>query len=260
MQVPHVRSTVRALIAVALAASVAVWLARTVTRLREEARSAQCVCHLAQLALAVQNYESRYGSLPPAAITDVNGKPLLSWRVAILPFIEEEALYRQIKLDEPWDGPNNRRLNALCPSNFRCPGHFDRTGEGYTNYLAVVGPRTLFPGDGKARQRSEILDDPASTLMVVESANSAINWMEPRDLEWDRMSFRLNDPSRPSISSRHHSGSYPGPHVVAAGNRAYPDDQVVASLGGAMSQEAIKSLLIIDDGMKVVLRRGPWLD
>jgi hypothetical protein len=54
-------------------------------------------------------------------------------------------------------------------------------------------------------------DDPASTLVVVEAMKSQINWMEPRDLEWDRMSFRLNDHSRPSISSEHHYGSYSGP-------------------------------------------------
>ena len=96
--------------------------------------------------------------------------------------------------------------------------------------------------------------------MVVESSTSAINWMEPRDLEWDQMSFRLNDKSRASISSEHQFGSYPGPHVLAAGHRAYPDNQVVASLGGSMTPETVKSLLIVDYGKKVVLRRGPWLD
>jgi hypothetical protein len=74
------------------------------------------------------------------------------------------------------------------------------------------------------------------------------------------MSFRLNDHSRPSISSNHHHGSYPGPHVIAAGARASPDNQVVASLGGSIAPEAVKALLIIDDRKDVTLRRGPWLD
>jgi hypothetical protein len=126
--------------------------------------------------------------------------------------------------------------------------------------VAVIGPRTLFPGGGKARRRADIRDDPASTLVVVESMNSAINWMEPRDLEWDRMSFRLNDHSRPSISSKHRYGSYPGPHVIAAGARGSPDNQVVASLGGSIAPEDVKALLVIDDGKEVTLRRGPWLD
>jgi hypothetical protein len=231
-----------------------------VGRAREEARAAQCVCNLGCLELALRNYESTYGFLPPAAIADANGKPLLSWRVAILPFVEQESLYKQIKLDEAWDGPNNRRFNSLRPSIFLCPSHIENSENGFTDYVAVVGPRTLFPGGGKTRSRADIRDDPASTLVVVESMNSAINWMEPRDLEWDRMSFRLNDGLRPSISSNHHYGSYPGPHVMAAGARASPDNQVVASLGASITPEAVKSLLIIDDGNTVTLRRGPWLD
>jgi hypothetical protein len=235
------------------------WLVRSVGRAREEARAAQCVCNLACLEVALRNYESTYGSLPPAAIADADGKPLLSWRVAILPFVEQESLFKQIKLDEPWDGPNNRRFNSLRPSIFLCPSHTETAANGDTDYVAVIGPRTLFPGGGKARRRADIRDDPASTLVVVESMNSHINWMEPRDLEWDRMSFHLNDHSHPSISSKHHYGSYPGPHVIAAGARASPDNQVVASLGGSIAPEDIKALLIIDDGREVTLRRGPWL-
>jgi hypothetical protein len=226
-------------------------------RLREEVRSLHCDSNLAQLALALDNYESAYGSLPPAAITDARGKPLLSWRVALLPFIEQESLYKKIKLDEAWDGPNNRRFNVERPSHFACPSHPDDAGLGFTSYVVVVGPRTLFPGGGKAKRRADIRDDPASTLMVVETTTLAINWMEPRDLEWDQMSFRLNDHSRPSISSDHHSGSYPGPHVIAAGVKAYPDNQVVAALVDSMNPATIRALLMIDDGEKVVLRRGP---
>ncbi len=235
------------------------WFVGFVVWAREEARSSQCVCHLAQLQLALSNYESTYGHLPPAAISDGEGKPLLSWRVALLPFIEEDALYKQIKLDEAWDGPNNRKLHARRPSNFACPSHHDDAAKESTSYVVVVGPKTLFPGGGKARKRSDIRDDPASTLMVVETISN-INWMEPRDLEWDHMSFQLNDHSSPSIASDHHSGSYPGPHVIAAEGKAYPDNQVTAYLPESMGPETIKALLIIDDSEKVVLRRGPKLD
>jgi hypothetical protein len=187
---------------------------------REEARAAQCVGNLAFLDVALRNYESTFGFLPPAAIADADGKPLQSRRVAILPFIEQESLFKQIKLDEPWDGPNNRRFNSLRPSVFLCPSHIEVAENGFTDYVAVIGPRTLFPGGGKAMTLADIRDDPASTLVVVESVNSHINWMEPRDLEWDRMSFGLNDHSRPSISSKHNYGSYSGPDVLAAGARA----------------------------------------
>ena len=228
--------------------------------LREEARSSNCVSHLGQLQLALSNYESTYGSLPPSAITNANGEPLLSWRVALLPFMEEGALYNQIKLDEPWDGPNNRKFNGRRPLLFSCPSHLDDAEKGYTSYVAVIGPRTLFPGGGKAKRRGDIRDDPASTLMVVETTTASINWMEPRDLEWDRMSFRVNDHSQPSISSDHQTGSYPGAHCMVSAGKTYPDNQVVASLVDSMTPEEIKALLIIDDGEKIVLRRGPKRD
>jgi len=234
-------------------------LVRAIGRAREEARSAQCECKLAQPALALHNYESMYGTLPPAAMTDANGKPLLSWRVVLLPFMEEETLYKQIKLDEPWDGPNNRKFNTLRPSIFVCPSHIHRAVEGTTDYVAVVGPRTLFPGGGRAKSRADIRDDPASTLMVVESMNCAVNWMEPGDLEWNRMSFRVNDLSQPSISSEHHIGSYPGPHVAAA--RPDPkNNQVVGYLNDSTPPADVRAMLIIDDGENVVLHKGPNMD
>jgi Protein of unknown function (DUF1559) len=235
-----------------------VWV---IGRAREEARSSQCVCKLAQLALALHNYESTFGCFPPAAITDANGKALLSWRVAILPFMEEDSLYKQIKLDEPWDSPHNRRFHALRPPGFACPSHAGHDADGTTSYVVVVGPRTVFNGSRKGRSRAEIHDDPASTLVVVESSTSAINWMEPRDLEWDQMSFRVNDESRESISSEHHYGSYPGPHVAAIDRGANPDDtQVVTYLPESMPMATIRALLMIDDGEKIVLHRGPKRD
>ena len=221
---------------------------------REQARSSNCKGQLAQLELALHNYESTYGSLPPAAITDADGKPLLSWRVALLPFMERDSLYQQIKLDEPWDSPHNRKFHTQRPSDFACPSHKDDAGKGYTSYVVVVGPRTLFPGGGKARRRADIRDDPASTLMVVEATTSAINWMEPRDLQWDRMSFGVNDHSRPSISSDHRLGPNDGPHVIAAGRNA-ADNQVVTYLSDSVSPAMIKAFLIIDDGEKVDLRQ-----
>jgi hypothetical protein len=244
-----------------IAVGLTVLLVWGVDRGRDEARSSQCVGKLAQLALALQNYESTYGCLPPAAITDASGKALLSWRVAILPFIEGDGIYKQIKLDEPWDSPHNRKFHALRPSGFAGPSQLGDDAEGYTSYVVVVGPRTLFNGSPKGRSRADIRDDPASTLMVVESSTSAINWMEPRDLEWNHMSFRINDKSRESISSEHHFGSYPGPHVAVADRGSAPDDNLVVTyLPETTPAATVKALLMIDDGERILLHRGPKRD
>jgi hypothetical protein len=120
-------------------------------------------------------------------------------------------------------------------------------------FVAVVGPRTLFPGGGRTRRLADIRDDPKSTLMLVESVNSSVHWMEPRDLDWDQMTFLVSDRSRPSISSEHRVRSYPGAHVVAA-------DDGIATLEPPMPPTLIKALLVIDDGETATLHQGPRLD
>ena len=74
---------------------------------REAARRAQCVNNLKQIGLAMHNFHAQKNHFPAAAIVDKAGKPLLSWRVAILPYIEQESLYQQFHLDEPWDRSND---------------------------------------------------------------------------------------------------------------------------------------------------------
>ena len=77
---------------------------------REAARRAQCSNNLKQIGLAFHNYHDSYGCLPPAYIPDGNGQPMHSWRVLILPFVEQSPLYDQYDFDEPWNGPNNSKL------------------------------------------------------------------------------------------------------------------------------------------------------
>ncbi|HLW65774.1 MAG TPA: DUF1559 domain-containing protein [Gemmataceae bacterium] len=86
----------------------------SMAKVRPSATRSQSKNNLKQLALAMHNYHDTLGHLPPAASKDSNGQPLLSWRVAILPFVEEEKLYKQFHLDEPWDSPNTVRLHYCC--------------------------------------------------------------------------------------------------------------------------------------------------
>ena len=235
------------------------WLVGAIWRAREEARSAQCACNLAQLGLALHNYDLAYGCLPPAFVVDRSGKPLYSWRVVMMAYLEREAgwndrqLTERFRFDESWDSPANRGLHDMRPPNFFCPSYPEGAEKGYTSFVAVVGPRTLFPSDGRTRRLADVRDDPKSTLMIVESVNTFIHWMEPRDLDWDRMSFSVNDRSRPSISSQHRVGEHREPHALAAdGGLAYLDD--------SMTPAFMRALLVIDDGETAVLRQGPRKD
>jgi prepilin-type processing-associated H-X9-DG protein len=145
---------------------------------REAARRSQCINNLKQIGLAMHNYHAVYETLPPAATLGPDGRPLLSWRVLLLPYLGEEALYQQFKLDEPWDSPNNRPLLAKMPRAYACPSNRLPTSPAeLTTYCVLVGPGTLFEGPGGTPFR-DVTDGTSNTLMVVESTQAA-SWSQP---------------------------------------------------------------------------------
>lgn len=122
-----------------------------------------------------------------------------SWRVLILPFIDAGALYDRYDFSEPWDGANNRQLVGQMPNSYILPGE-PPDGTGITNYLAVVGEKTAWPGNVGQR-----LDDIAArdgTIFIVENRGANICWMEPSDLQFSKMSFDLTADAPNGLSSR----------------------------------------------------------
>lgn len=152
---------------------------------REAARKAQCSNNLKQIALAFHNYHDTYGVFPAAYVADQDGTPMHSWRVAILPFMDQQALYDQYDFDEPWDGPNNRLLHQTSVPQYRCPSD---PGPSMieTSYIMVVGENALSDGPGQVDLR-KIEDGISNTIMIVELAASGIHWMEPRDLDVEQL-------------------------------------------------------------------------
>jgi RNA polymerase sigma factor (sigma-70 family) len=108
-------------------------------RQANSAQRGQSMNHLRQIMIAIHNYHDAYNYLP-ADIRDKDGKPLLSWRVALLPFIEYDALYRQFKLDEPWDSEHNLKLLAHMPAPYRVG--IEPKDSTHTYYQAFAGPGT----------------------------------------------------------------------------------------------------------------------
>jgi prepilin-type processing-associated H-X9-DG protein len=150
---------------------------------REAGRRSQCINNLKQIGLAFENYHSAYGSLPAAAITDENGRPLLSWRVAILPYLESNTLYSKFHLDEPWDSPHNLSLLGAMPHVYTCPS--DSTLKpGMTGYQVVIGSSTAFTPDFKPVTFPEITDGLSRTVVVGESRQS-VPWTKPEDVRFD---------------------------------------------------------------------------
>ncbi len=157
---------------------------------REAARRSQCVNNMKQIGLAMHNYHSTYNSFPPAWTTDENGKPLLSWRVLLLPFLEEQNLYQQFKLDESWDSPHNSALMGMMPKLFECPSHPHATHD-KTDYVVVVGPKTIFPGS-KPVGIQDITDGTSNTILVGESHQlGSLDVSARSDRHLDRAQLRI---------------------------------------------------------------------
>jgi hypothetical protein len=170
---------------------------------RETARRMECANNLKQISLAMLQYEQMYHSLPPAFVVDKNGRPMHSWRVLLLPYMDED-LYKEYHFDEPWDGPHNRALANRMPAIYHCPSAGPMGS--VTSYVVIVGPRTAFPG-AKPAPASEINKDAASTILVVEAPRAGINWLEPRDLREEEMHFKINGDPKNEIGSFHVRGA-----------------------------------------------------
>jgi prepilin-type processing-associated H-X9-DG protein len=154
-----------------------------VRRMRETASRAQCVKNLKQLALGLHNYHSAHKTFPAAYNTGPDGKPLLSWRVHILPFLDScQDLYNEFHLDEPWDGPHNLALIPRMPKVYACPSESRKSaGEGKTTYLVPRGPATIFPG-ARAVPIQEVTDGTSNTILIVDASDeAAVPWTKPDD-------------------------------------------------------------------------------
>ncbi len=192
--------------------------------------------------MAVANYaEAHQERLPPAYQLGPDGKPWHSWRVLILPYIEQDKLFKAYRFDEPWDGPNNLLLAREMPKTLAYTG-MDRSTT-VTNYLAVVGAETMWPG-ATGRKFTEIKDGTSNTILIVENNGLGVHWMEPRDLAFDTMPFGIDSPD--GVSSW-----YKQPAVVTA-------DGGVLRLSKEMTPDALRAALTVNGGEKLALESGGW--
>ena len=223
---------------------------------REAARRAQCQNNLRQIGLALLNYESANGCFPPAYVADEKGRPMHSWRVLILPYLDREDLYRQYNFDEPWNSPGNRALARLMPSIYRCPSDGTAAPD-QTSYAVIVGPAldqpqpgpnrlggfALFTGD-RPPKFAYVRDGASNTILVVEAAGAGIDWMEPRDLDAETMPLAVNDGSGKGIHSEHPGGA----------NAVFCDGST-HFLPESLDRETLRRLILRNDGEPVDTNR-----
>ncbi len=191
--------------------------------------------------MAVANYQDANNKYPPAYILGPDGKPWHSWRILILPYIEQDNLFKSYQFAEPWNGPNNSRLADRMPKLYAFSG--TQTPTTTTNYLAVVGKETMWPG-AMSRKHDEIKDGPSQTILIVENNDLGIHWMEPRDLVFDTMDFRIDNAE--GISSW-----YKQPAVVTT-------DGAVLRLSKGTTPEGLRAAFTVAGGEKIDQGTNAW--
>lgn len=159
-----------------------------------------CSRNLRDLALAADEYSVKRGTLPQPNTPASDGKPGLSWRVTLLPFLGYDHLFKMFDTTQPWDHPTNRRLVDRSTPAFRCPAETNqRSFE--TSYVAIIGDDTCWPTTPITT--SHIKDGTSNTILFTETHESGILWPEPRDLEYDKLDWRIHGTPGNSISSSH---------------------------------------------------------
>jgi hypothetical protein len=152
--------------------------------MRLASRRVASMNNMKMIGIALHNYHDVYGEFPPQYVVDSAGKPLYSWRVLILPYLEQDAIYKAWDRSKGWDSPENAQLADMVLPVFRMP---DETGlNNDTSYLAISGANSMFDG-GKSVRIQQATDGLSNTIIVVESKGSGVKWAEPRDLDLDQI-------------------------------------------------------------------------
>ncbi|WP_428306284.1 DUF1559 domain-containing protein [Lacipirellula sp.] len=204
---------------------------------REAARRNQSMNNIKQLMLCLHNYHDSHKRFPAYANFDADGKPLLSWRVHILPYLEQQALYEQFHLDEPWDSEHNKELIAKMPPEFLSPSSKNISADGKSNYLGVLGEDYVFDGSEQGRSMKTITDGLSNSIAIVSvDDESAVAWTKPDD--WTPSDSDLMEPFDGAHTGGFLAGFCDG-HVQMISSKI--DPTVLRALLTVAGEEAIES-------------------
>lgn len=199
---------VKILVAVVIMGVLIALLLPSVPVAREAAKRMSCTGQMKQMLLGFHNYFDQYGCFPPAYTMDESGKPLHSWRVLILPNLEQNAIYEKIRLDEPWDSEYNCQFHSEAPSIYQCPSAnaaHEKTVpvQGGCFYSVIDGEEAAFFG---SQTKSMPPTTSLQNIIFIVERRIPVNWMDPsREITFEAACKGINVDAM-GISSYHSGG------------------------------------------------------
>jgi len=151
-----------------------------VQQARLAARRAQSMNNMRQIGIALHNYHAVYNCMPKAVMTNDDGVEH-SWRVAILPFLDQQQLHGQYDTNETWDSPKNRQVLEQMPPVFDNPNVDLNANPNSTTYLAIAGPKSVLNTEDFIGLRN-IVAGTANTILLVDATNNPTPWTKPDEL------------------------------------------------------------------------------
>ena len=183
---------------IAAGCAVLAWLGRSVYNAREAARDMVQAGRVSQIRLALYNYEAEYGTFPPVYTTDANGRPLTSWRVLILPYLEEDSLFKAYDQSQPWDSSENELLLSQIPIGYESRSGSQDNPNGLTPYVAITGPGTLWekPAEILSHSNSSRKDE----AIFICNNRQMVPWTKPDDCSQKDFELLLRSLDKPDGS------------------------------------------------------------
>jgi hypothetical protein len=156
---------------------------------------------LHELYYAIADYSAANKHYPPTYVADTDGKPLRSWQAELLPYLNRDDLYQQMRKDEPWNSPHNARLFDVDIAAYVRPDAKHADDDHSTNYLAIIGPGTIWRADG-ALAEADIAENRSNTIIAIETADSGKHWAEPVAIAVDEVLKNMKSGAGPRIAAR----------------------------------------------------------
>jgi hypothetical protein len=233
---PPLQTAVVLLIWVVVCSGLLTLLVRVIQAAREAARCMQCSNNLKMLGLGLHNFDLANGGLPPAYLCDEKGKPIHGWQSLVKPYTGYYSWRRTYSMKEPWDGPNNRKLQSYPDRTFQCLSAQNESRL-TTDYVAVVGPDTMWPG----RERVKLPEGNRDTILLIEMPDSDYDTWKPRSPTVEEFLEKIKSPTGKGIRCIHTRGLA---YVTVGGEvRWFPPET---------DPETIRRLLRRDPSCKVV--------